>query len=105
MKSFRELQQETNDLHRNFLVTDLSTAFTFLEVAQTTRNAETRARNIQHARDAHAAVKRFLPRVAASELQRSELQQRLELLERRIAEMEHDGPHGDERGSDPNSAS
>lgn len=50
MKSFRELQQETNDLHLNFLVTDLSTAFTFLEVAQTTRNAETRARNIQHAR-------------------------------------------------------
>ncbi len=66
MKSFDELQQETTDLHVDFLFTDLSAAATFLDIARTTHDGATRTRNLHNATVAHDAVLRFIPRVPMS---------------------------------------
>ena len=43
----------------DFLLTDIAAAHTFLDVAETTRDADSRTRNVQHARDAYDSVLRF----------------------------------------------
>ena len=45
-----------------FLLTDLDLAFTFLDVARTTKSSEIAARNQRNARAAYDAVLRFLPK-------------------------------------------
>jgi hypothetical protein len=50
-----------------FLVTDLSLAFTFLEVANASTNPRTRQRYRDNAQKAYDAVRHFLPQVAFTE--------------------------------------
>lgn len=93
MKSFGQLHLETHEVQFDFLVADLRTAFTFLDVAKTTQNDETRTRNLQHATEAYAAVERFFPRVEMTEQQRSELQEKLRRLKERIHSFQDHGLH------------
>ena len=64
------------DLRRScaeFIMVDLEVAFTFLDIARTSRATETGRRNQKNARTAYDAVLRFLPRsipaLSATELQ------------------------------------
>lgn len=84
MKTFEQLQTETNAVQLGFLLSDLNAAFTFLDIAETTRNGDTRARNVQNATVAYDTIERFRPRVVVTEQQGAELQQQLNLLSRRI---------------------
>ena len=68
----------------DFLLTDLSAACTFLDIANTTQNSATRARNVQNATAAHDAVRRFMPRVPMSEQENGDLLAKLDRLEGRI---------------------
>lgn len=89
MKSFEQIQQETAEIQFDFLLADLKTADTFLDIAGTTHNGETRARNLQNATAAYTAVERFFPRVRMTEQQSVELQEKLRLLKVRIQLAEH----------------
>ena len=104
MKSFDQLQQETAALHVDFLFTDLNAASTFLDIAETTRNIETRARNVHNATIAHDAVLRFLPRVTMSARQNTDLKEKLDAL---LARIQTFGllkpPNEEEIGPDPDS--
>ena len=84
MKSFTQLQQETSAVQLDFLLTDVSAANTFLDVAGTTRDKATRNRNVQHAQEAYAMVCRMSDRVQKTAEQDAELQDRLDLLKARI---------------------
>ena len=84
MKSFDQLQQETNAIHLDFLLVDLGAASTFLDNPKTTQNSETRSRNVQNAMVAHDAVLKFLPRVSMSVQQNADMQEKLNLLLARI---------------------
>lgn len=87
LKSFAQLQQETSTVQLEFLMADIATANTFLDVAGTTRDAATRARNLEHANVAYATVDRLRDRVKVSSEQAAELQRRLDLLRERIYSM------------------
>lgn len=89
MDNFEQLQQQTNEVQLDFLLADVRTAFTFLDIAETTRNTETRARNLQHATAAYAAVERFLPRVTMTGEQSADMQEKLRVLKQRIRSFEN----------------
>lgn len=88
MKSFADLERETAAVQLAFLLADLATANTFLDVAETTSDNVTRERNIGNANTAHEAVTRFFPRVTMTALQTTDVQDRLGLLRGRITAME-----------------
>ena len=89
MKTYSQLRDETSALHYDFLVLDTKTANTFLDIAQTTRNAETRSRNLQNAATAYATVVRLTARVAMTEQQDTDLHSELELLRVRMESFDH----------------
>ena len=84
MKSFAQLQQETTAVQLDFLLTDISAANTFLDVAGTTRDAETRTRNVQHAKEAYAMVLRMSQRLNTVPEEAADVQNRLGLLKIRL---------------------
>jgi hypothetical protein len=67
-------------------MTDLEVAFTFLDVAHTSRIAETGRRNRKNARAAYDAILRFLPRSipALSAAERRDMESKLGELKRRL---------------------
>ncbi len=91
MKSFDELKKETQVVQLSFLLTDIGAANTFLEVANTTRNAATRARNVQHANEAYSMVARMAEKLQVSSEDAEDLQSRLEMLKKRLDAMEASG--------------
>lgn len=99
MKSFGALHQETNALHYDFLMLDMKTAGTFLDIVQTTQNAETRTRNLHNAATAYATVLRLSPRVSMTTGQAADFRSELGLLKNRIASFDQPGPRTDERAA------
>lgn len=91
MKSFDELQEETRVVQLEFLLTDIGAANTFLDVANTTRDAATRARNVQHANDAYSMVDRMAGKVRMGSADAENLQSKLEMLKNRLDAMEVSG--------------
>lgn len=87
MKTFAEIQQETRTVQYNFLIADLATGNTFLDVACTTHNPTTRARNIENARVAYTTVARFGGRLVMSLEQESVFRPRLYALGERLREL------------------
>jgi hypothetical protein len=67
-----------------FLLVDLDTALTFLEVADATNSKETRTRNRQNARTAYDAVLRLLARLTPTDEERSLLDAKLAELKNRL---------------------
>lgn len=68
-----------------FLLTDLGTALTFLDVAELTASEESRRRNLQNARHVYDTVMRLLPRVCPSMEEHAALENRLAELKRRLS--------------------
>ncbi len=87
MKSFSRLRDETTVVQFNFLITDIAVGQTFLDVAETTQNPTTRARNLQNANAAHAAVSRLSGRVSMTAAQGLEFDEKLKGLGDRINSM------------------
>jgi hypothetical protein len=72
-----------------FIMADLDLAFTFLDIATTSRVADTTCRNQENARAAYDAVLRFLPRsiAALSVTERRGVQDKLADLKSRLQEL------------------
>jgi hypothetical protein len=68
-----------------FLLADLDAALTFLDVAKTTTNEETRKRNFQNARHAYDTVVELMQKVTLNDEQNEEIQEKLTLLRTRLA--------------------
>jgi hypothetical protein len=84
MLPFRELREQTNTIGIDFLLTDISTAHVFLDVAETTGVEENRKRNRANAQLAYDTVLRLLPRVTISAEQKRDFSTRLEVLRKRL---------------------
>ena len=76
---------DRNDAGVSFLLMDLELANTFLEIAGTTKDDETRTRNIANAWKAHDTVRRFAYRLREPE--RSRVQRTLADLTKRLDDM------------------
>jgi len=67
-----------------FLVTDLDTALTFMDIAESSDNAATKQRNHANARRAHDVVVRLMQNLSLDANQRDVLAQKLALLKSRL---------------------
>ena len=86
MKSFGELKDETNHAGVEFLFTELGSCDTFLNVADTTKLAETRSRNLENAHVANKSLLRYRTRLLFDAAKQSEYETRLTELARRLME-------------------
>lgn len=84
MGSFSRVRDESNQISLQFLLTELETAFTFLQVAETTAYVESRERNRKHAREAYDSILRMQPRVIMEPAGKAEFQSRLSELKSRL---------------------
>ena len=67
-----------------FLLVDLDTALTFIDIAETTADEETRRRNFHNARYAYDTVLRLMQKVTLDDAQNEALQKQLTLLRTRL---------------------
>ena len=67
-----------------FLRVDLDTASTFMDIADTTGNEETRQRNFQNARNAYDAVLSLMEKSTLDDAQKEALRAKLILLKTRL---------------------
>lgn len=84
-KSTRQIMAESNRIGVQFLLADLATALTFMNVAEVTQIAATRTRNFDSARTAYQTVLRLLPRVTPTPDEQAELQTKIAALKDRFA--------------------
>jgi hypothetical protein len=87
MNSFARLRDESNKIGVDFLLTELDTAFTFLEVADTTASAETRLRNRTNALKAYGMARGMEPRVIMEPGQKLEFERKVATLRKRLQEL------------------
>lgn len=78
----------------SILLTDLDVAMTFLEVANATRNPETRQRNYGNAWKAYDAVRHFLPQMVFTDAEAKLIQEKLEALRKRLEAIGKASPDG-----------
>jgi hypothetical protein len=78
------LLRQSNQIGVDFLLADLETGHTFLDIADLTEAAETHSRNHERAREVYFTVLRLLPRVAPDPDEKDRLQQRLAQLRKRL---------------------
>jgi hypothetical protein len=75
------------DAHRacaRFLLVDLDLGITFLDIAKTSRNAETVQRNLNNALIAYSSSMRFLPRLTLTALEDMAIKEKLARLKTRL---------------------
>ena len=84
MRSRTELQERTNAVTLEMLQIDADMALTLLDLADTTRSAESRMRRRKSARKAYLSILRLLPNLAINDQQRAAMEQRLGNLRRRL---------------------
>jgi hypothetical protein len=87
MGSFSRLREESNKVGAEFLVVELDTALTFLDVAETTTSEESRARNRKNAELAYKTALRLMPRLMLVADQRVAVNQRLTQLKSRLEKL------------------
>lgn len=85
MTSFGQLREETNRIGAEFLFTELDSASTFLDVADTTGSEEGRHRNRNSAMTAYSTAIRLRDRVIMPAAQKDEFDRRLSALTTRLA--------------------
>jgi hypothetical protein len=71
----------------HFIRSEISLGLTFAEVAATTHDAQTRTRNIGHARKAHDMGASLMRDARLTDAQRDELNDQLTLLSARLDEL------------------
>jgi hypothetical protein len=70
-----------------FLLTDLDTALTFMDVAKSTENEGTRQRNYANAREAYDTVVRLMQKLSLDNTQQEKLAEGLALLKSRLEDV------------------
>lgn len=85
MTSFARLHEDSNKAGVEFLMAELDTAMTFLDVAETTSSEENRSRNCGNARIAYETVMRMRERVLLDGGQSQALDQKLADVRKRLA--------------------
>jgi hypothetical protein len=85
MGDFLNAWSEANEASAEFLLVDLDTALTFMDLARDSKNPETVERNRKHAREAYDTVLRLLPKVALDAEQSQGIHDRLAALKSRLA--------------------
>ena len=75
---------DLNTTSIEFLLTDLDTALTFLDVAHTSGDQEIKQRNHKNARVAYDAVTRLLPKVKPTAAQQQAIDEKLTRLKARL---------------------
>lgn len=85
LQQSQQLAGEISDERVRFLQDELAVASTFLDVAKTTHDPQTRERNIGNARKARDVVVRGLEEMESSEPQRASIQRALADLEARLS--------------------
>jgi glycogen debranching enzyme len=80
----RRLRSSVSKGAFEFLPTDLNTALTFMNVAESTGKADVRERNYKNARRAYDSVMRLMQNKTIDDTQREELNQRLAVLKSRL---------------------
>jgi hypothetical protein len=78
------LLEDSNRVGVTFLITDLNTILTLLNVADAAVNEETSLRNRTQARDGYRAVLRHLPRVRPSPEEQLEIAEKLVAIKSRL---------------------
>jgi hypothetical protein len=71
----------------DLMTTEIELGLTFAQVAKTSRNAETKARNLQNARKAYATVARFLATKDGTQSLIAGIADRLSILSVRLADL------------------
>ena len=84
MGSFSRLREESNKVGAEFLVVELDTGLTFLDVAETTSSEESRIRNRKNAEIAYKTALRMAPRVMLVAAQKEAVNQRIAALKSRL---------------------
>ncbi len=84
MRTFSRLQQESNRIGAEFLITKLDTALILLNTADTTGSEEARRRIRSYAQDAYDSVVPLQQRVIMTPLQKELYQQRISALQLRL---------------------
>ena len=98
-RSTEQLLEESHRIGVQFLLTDLATAHTFLDVSEVTEIEESRKRNLEKARHVYDTVMRLMPKVAPSTEEHAVLEDKLAELRRRLiaagqlADADHEDPH------------
>jgi hypothetical protein len=82
--STAQLLEQSHRIGMQFLLADLATAMTFLDVSRVTGLEESRLRNLQNARHVYDTVIRLMPKVEPSHEERAVLEDRLAELKRRL---------------------
>ena len=67
-----------------FLLVDLDTALTFMDIAETTGNEETRQRNFENARYAYDSILRLMQKVTLDDAQNEAIRKKLTLVRTRL---------------------
>jgi hypothetical protein len=78
------LLEESHRIGVQFLMADLATAFTFLDVSEVTEIEESRKRNLEKARYVYDTVMRLMPKVEPSTEEQAVLDDKLAELKRRL---------------------
>jgi hypothetical protein len=79
-----QLLEESHRIGVQFLLADLATALTFLDVSEVTELEESRKRNLERARYVYDTVMRLMPKVAPSTEELAALEGKLAELRRRL---------------------
>jgi hypothetical protein len=83
-RSTGQILQEAQRIGVQFLLADLATGMTFLDLSEVTRLEESRSRNRRNARCVYDTVMRLLPRICPSDCESAALSDRLAELKRRL---------------------
>ena len=81
LSQFEELRREQEALRHQFISTELDLALTFFGISKSTDDEERSERNLNHARKAVEAARKYLGEMSLTESGRQELVEKLQRLE------------------------
>lgn len=84
IKERQHIDQQSRQTRADFLVNDAEMALSMLDLADTTKSAENRARRRRAAAKAYTTILRFIPNSQLTEVQRETLNQRLGRIRSRL---------------------
>lgn len=84
VSKYSRLLDETNRIGVQYLLIEVQTGLTFLNVADTTERAESRARNLQNALKAYQSVQHMLSQVTLLPEEKLALESGMEELKARL---------------------
>ncbi len=86
-ESIHQVIEKSHRIGVEFLLTDMRTGMTFLDIAEVTHSAEIRDRNRANAQLVYDTVVRIMPRLSPTEEERRNLEDRLSELRKRLIEV------------------